>query len=84
MGSKEKLLKKFYRKPVPNDITFQEVCTIASHFGCVVRTGGTHVKIAYKPLGAIVPIPRHGNCVEEAYICQLKSLFDRIKEEASV
>ena len=28
--------------------------------------------------GAIVPIPRHGKTVEEAYIKQLRDLFDSI------
>ncbi len=39
----EKLLEKFYRKPIPNDITYEEVERLASYFGCIVRkSGGRH------------------------------------------
>lgn len=78
----EKLLEKFYRKPIPNDITYEEVERLASYFGCIVRkSGGRHsFKVAYPKEGIIIPIPVHGNVVKEAYIKQLKDLFDLIKE----
>lgn len=82
MSSKEKLLKRFYKKPVPNDITFEEICTLASHFGCNILQGANHTKVAHQPTGTIIPIPRHGKCVEEAYIKQLKILFDRISNDS--
>lgn len=82
MSTFEKRLEKFNRVPVPNDITFEDVEAIASHYNCVVLNGGKHgFKIAYKPLGIIIPIPRHGNTVEEAYIRELKKLFLKIQEE---
>lgn len=83
MSQLEKRLQKFYRIPVPNDITFDDVVAIATHYGCVVKPGGKHLKISYPAFGAAVPIPRHGNLVQESYIIQLKKLFYRIEEEKS-
>ena len=79
----EKLLEKFYRKPIPNDITFEELERLANYFGCIVRkSGGKHsFKVAFPEKGIIIPIPVHGNVVKEAYIKQLKDLFDSIEEE---
>ena len=81
MSTIEKRLKKFYRKPIPNDITFDEVQSLAEYFGCIVVGGGRHIKIVHRASGTVIPIPRHGNTVKEAYIKQLKALFDAIKEE---
>lgn len=36
------------------------------------------MRVVHVPSGSIVPIPRHGKCVGEAYIKQLKDLFDRV------
>lgn len=81
MSTIEKRLKKFYRKPIPNDITFDEVQALAEYFGCTVVGGGNHMKIVHSSSGTVIPIPRHGKTVKEAYIKQLKALFDKIKEE---
>lgn len=82
MSTIEKRIKKFYRKPIPNDITFDDVETLAYYYGCIIKTGGKHgIKVAHVPSGTVIPIPRHGKNVEEAYIKQLKDLFDSIKEE---
>lgn len=81
MSTIEKRLKKFYRKPIPNDITFDEVQALAEYFGCIVVGGGNHMKVVHQSSGTVIPIPRHGKTVKEAYIKQLKVLFDKIKEE---
>ena len=82
MSTIEKRIKKFYRKPIPNDITFEDVEALARHLGCIVKTGGKHgTKIAHVPSGTVIPIPIHGNTIGEAYIEKLKNLFDSIKEE---
>ena len=47
----------------------------------IVEPGSCHMKIIYKEFGSVIPIPRHGKTVEEAYIKELKKLFARIKEE---
>ena len=79
MSRYEKLKQKFYEKPIPNDITFNEVFVLASKYGCLVDNGGKHsVKIVHKESGTVIPIPKHGNTVGEAYIQQLKVLFDLI------
>lgn len=81
MSTIEKLRDKFYEKPVRNDLTFDEVCRLAKSYGCQVDTnGGRHgVRIIYAPLKRLIPIPRHGNTVQEAYIKQLRDLFDEIE-----
>lgn len=81
MGQFEKLYEKFQRKPIPNDITFDELKVIAEHYGCIVVSGGKHSKkIVYEPLGTVIPIPMHGKTVKEAYIKEVKNLIDQIKE----
>ena len=68
MSTIEKRLKKFYRKP--------------SYFGCEIVTGGNHSqKVVHKSSGTVIPIPMHGNCIGEAYVKELKNLFDQIKGE---
>lgn len=78
MSQLQKLRDKFYSKPIRNDITFSEVETLASAYGCKVMPGGKHLRVVHIESGRIVPIPRHGKTVEEAYIKQLKDLFDLI------
>lgn len=78
----EKLIAKFYKKPVPNDITIEELKKIARHYGCEIDGGGKHpIHIVYKKLGIVISIPKHGNTVKEAYIVETKKLFDTIEEE---
>ncbi len=79
MSKIEKRIEKFYERPIPNNITFEDVETVSTHFGCIIKAGGNHMKVVYKPLGIVIPIPRHGKYVEEAYIKQLKNLFDLIQ-----
>ena len=77
MSKIQKLIEKFYERPLRNDLTFNEIQKISEYYGCKVISGGNI------PSGTIIPIPRHGNCVKEAYIKQLCDLFDSIepKEE---
>lgn len=82
MSTLDKKLKNFYRKPIPNDITFEEMESIAAYFGCDVVSGGNHMKVVHRQSGTVIPIPRHGKCIGEAYIKQLKKLFDIIKEDS--
>lgn len=82
MARIEKLLEKLYKMPVPNDIRISELEKIARHYGCDVISGGKHpIKIVYKPLGTVIPIPVHGDTVKEAYIKEFKSLLAQIKGE---
>ncbi len=83
MSRIEKAIEKFYKKPVPNDITYDEMKRVAEHFGCIVdKKGGKHPYRVICPMnGTIIPIPVHGKTVKEAYISQLKKLFDCMKEE---
>lgn len=73
----EKLRKKFFEKPVRNDITFDEVEKLSSFYGCIVKqSGGKHpMKVVHVESGTVIPIPRHGKCVGEAYIAELKALY---------
>lgn len=82
MSTIKKRLDKFYRKPIPNDITFEEIETLCAYFGCTIISGGKHSKkVVHKESGTIIPIPMHGKCIGEAYIKELKDLFDSIKED---
>ena len=82
MSSIEKRIKKFYKKPIPNDITFDDVQVISEYFGCIVVSGGKHSKkVVHVDSGTVIPIPMHGKTVGEAYIKELKKLFDLIKED---
>lgn len=84
MTAIDKRIAKFYRKPIPNDITFADVEALAHHFGCEIKTGGRHgIKVVHRPSGTVIPIPIHGNCIDEAYVKELKDLFDSIKEETT-
>jgi hypothetical protein len=83
LSRREKAVEKFFRKPVPNDITYDEMERVAKHFGCIVdKKGGKHpYRVVYPKNGTVIPIPVHGKTVKEAYISQLKTLFECIKEE---
>lgn len=75
----QKRLQKFYRKPVPNDITFDDVKAISEYYGCIVVSGGNHSKkIIHPQTGTVIPIPMHGKTIKEAYIKELKKLFEQI------
>lgn len=59
-----------------------DVRVLASYFGCEIVTGGNHSqKVVHKSSGTVIPIPMHGNCIGEAYVKELKNLFDQIKGE---
>ena len=81
MSQIEKLKRKFFEKPVRNDITINEVKKLAAHYGCEVLSGGNHpIKICHRKTGTIIPIPQHSDTVKEAYIAELKELFTEIEE----
>ena len=80
MSTMDKLKAKFNEKPVPNDISFDEVERLANAYGCRVISGGKHSKkIVDVPSGTVIPIPMHGKFVQEAYIKELKDLFAEIE-----
>ena len=81
MSTIKKKLEKFYKSPIPNDITFQDVKVIAEYFKCIVVAGGNHMKVIHIDSGTVITIPRHGKNVKEAYIKQLKILFNSIMEK---
>lgn len=84
MTAIDKRIAKFYRKPIPNDITFADVEALAHHFGCEIKTGGNHSqKVVHRASGTVIPIPIHGNCIGESYVKELKVLFDSIKEDTT-
>lgn len=82
MSKIDKLLERLYKKPIPNDMRFDEIQKIVNHFGCTVTTGGRHQKkIVHIPTGTIIPIPQHTDVVAEAYIKEIKKLLDEIIQE---
>ena len=80
MSTLEKLKEKFNEKPIPNNISFDEVERLAKSYGCGVAAGGRHSKkIVDVTSGTVIPIPMHGKYVQEAYIKELKDLFAEIE-----
>lgn len=80
MSALEKLKEKFNEKPIPNNISFDEVERLAKSYGCGVAAGGKHSKkIVDVTSGTVIPIPMHGKYVQEAYIKELKDLFAEIE-----
>ena len=80
MSTIEKLKNKLNEKPVRNDMTVDEVVRLAKAYGCTVLTGGNHqIRIAHKASGRVILLPRHGKTVKEAYIIELKELFEEIE-----
>lgn len=82
MSQIDKLRAKFYRKPIPNDIRVDEAIKLAEWYGCKVEAGGKHpLKVIHPASGTVIPIPVHGDTIQEAYIKQLKDLFNKISCE---
>lgn len=79
----EKLKAKLFEKPVRNDITFAEAEKLAAHYECIVKKSkGKHpLKVVHIPSGTVIPIPRHGKCIGEAYVSELKKLFESIERK---
>ena len=79
----EKLKRKFFEKPVRNDITVDEVEKLSAYYGCIVKkSGGRHpMKVVHVESGTVIPIPRHGKCIGEAYVAELKMLYTLIENE---
>lgn len=77
MSTIEKLKKKFYSSPTPKDITIDEVIRLANHYECIIRTGGNHqITVVNKEKTMNVPLPQHDKEVKQAYIRQLRELFN--------
>ncbi len=74
--------RSFFEKPVRNDITFDEVEKLSVFYGCIVKkSGGKHpMKVIHVESGTVIPIPKHGKCVGEAYVAELKTLFTLIEK----
>ena len=80
MSTIEKLKKKLYEKPIRNDMTLNEIIRLAKAYGCEILTGGNHqIHIVHRESGRVIPLPRHGNIVKEAYILELRELFEEIE-----
>ena len=85
MAQIKKLEQKLYRKPVPNDMRIDEIVKIVKAYGCETRVGGKHpLIIVHVESGTIIPIPKHGDTVAEAYIKQIKDLLDKIRASEEI
>ena len=81
MAKIDKLKKKFFSVPIPNNIRIEELKILAEHYGCITTSGGKHpLKIIHKESGTVIPIPGHGDTVAEVYIKQAKRLFQEIEK----
>ena len=79
MSKIDKLCCKFYKRPVPTDITFHEVVSVFTHYGCIIEYGGKHPKVVHKESGTVIPVPNHNDYVPEDYIRQLKVLLTKLR-----
>ena len=80
MSTLEKLKEKFNEKPIPNNMSFDDLERLAKSYGSGVAAGGKHSKkIVDVTSGTVIPIPMHGKYVQEAYIKELKDLFAEIE-----
>ena len=82
MSQIQKLIDKLTRRPIPSDMTFDELKKIAKHYGCDSVNRGNHQRaIVYKPAGKVVVVPDHGKHVQQVYVKELKELFESIMNE---
>ena len=83
MSTDEKLLAKILEKPTRNDITIDELISVAPLMGFEVCGGGKHpIHLFHKCTGKIIPIPVHGKCVKAVYIREaVKTYLKFFKEE---
>ena len=83
MSRIEKLIQKIHSKPIPSDITFEEIEKVANHYGCIVRkSGGRHsFKVVHIASGTVIPIPTHGKTVKEVYVNEFVKIIDNIEKE---
>jgi hypothetical protein len=64
-------------------MTLNEVIRLAGFYGCEVLTGGNHqIRIVHKESGRVIPLPRHGNTVKEAYVMELRELIEEIEAKS--
>jgi len=84
LSRQDKLRKRFFKKPIPNDFSPDELVTlingyVADGYNLTIVPGGKHpMKVVHIPSGTVIPIPIHGKQIGEAYIAQVKALLIEI------
>lgn len=83
MSQIDKLKEKFFKTPIPTDITIMDVKKLFEHYGCIFKDkGGSHpYKVIHKDSGTVIPIPLHGKHIQDVYVKQLKDLLESILED---
>jgi len=78
-----KLQEKFFKTPIPTDITIADIRRLFTHYGCIFcEKGGSHpYKVIHKESGTVIPIPVHGKHIQDVYVKQLKQLLELILED---
>ena len=76
----KKLYNKFKQRPIRNDIEFDEVIKLLTHFGFEVKDGSNHICFTYIELGILIPIPRHNKSIDDVYIKQIIQTLDEVLE----
>ncbi len=82
----QKKRDKLFKKPIPSDLTEDEIISIAKQYGCKILTGGNHQhRIVFDPESdcpiqrKVIPIPSHGKSVPEIVVKELKQLIIEIE-----
>ena len=86
MSQKEKLIARFMKKPTPNDITFEEFCSVMAEFCFQAQNmnGGSHqrFKNTKYPDFRMDAVPKpHGNnnCVKRPYVENAQAAITEFK-----
>lgn len=81
MSRIDKLIRKVTCKPYRNDITFEELVTVATHFGFELKYGGNHM-ILKRPPARPIPVSTHGKyakAVGKEYLKQFIEALHNLK-----
>ena len=82
MSTDEKLLEKILGKPTRNDITIDELISVAPLMGFEVCGGGKHpIHLYHKYTCKVIPIPVHGKCVKAVYIREVVKTYQKVFKE---
>lgn len=80
--------EKFFKTPVPKDISVDDVKYLAGRYGCDWKDGANHSRVIFDPEKysdcpipyTSIQVPRHPGPVKPTYIAQLKQLFIQITD----
>ena len=84
MSKRDKLLKKFFHKPIKKDLTFSELATLLESYGYVKLEGaGSAVKFYNKDKDSLINLHKpHPSDILKVYL--IKQIQEKLKEVCNV